>query len=241
MRARVAARKTAKMKKHLKRQPVRNPLDHPAHGHAHGSSGGEDSAAEPSENSAPGTSTDNATGTNTANEVTKRPMISVPSGWTPEDDRKYFDDRWKAVAIGRHVIALNHVAYGLHRLGATLVIGRRILLCAEVAIHHDAVVFLPLRRKVNLLDSALNAYPPPDEKRFLEAAKQCRIAVAESERILVKFATNPEGTTLRALCDASEWLVAAAWSLEESFWMEFDGSQALFANMDESWAGEIPD
>ena len=168
------------------------------------------------------------------------PAITVPNGGTTEKDRKYFDALWEAGEIGRHATALNNIAYGLHRLGATLVIGRRILLRAGDAAHHDAVVFLPLRRKVKLLNSALNAYPPPDEKRFLEAAKQCRIAVAESERILVKFATNPEGTTLRALCDASEWLVAAAWSLEESFWMEFDGSQTLFTDIDDTWAGEMP-
>ncbi|MEQ2005164.1 MAG: hypothetical protein ABMA26_00080 [Limisphaerales bacterium] len=197
--------------------------------------------AKPSEERRRTNSTADTAGTKTASAAFTVPTITVPDGWTPQRDREHFDSEWDSEDNKRHEAALDLVADGQHRLGATLIIGRGILLCAGGGDHHAAVVHLPLACQVSLLESALSACPPPDEDRFFAAAKECRIAVDESERILMKLASNPEGTTLWELCAASELLFLAAWKMEASFCMEFDGSQSLFADIDDSWDGETPD
>lgn len=227
------------MKDQMKNQALGTQPDHSAHSHSRRRTRA-GSAAEPRQDSTPRSSTADAAGTSAVSAALNPSAITVPDGWTPQRDREHFDSRWDSEDNKRHVAALDLVADGQHRLGATLVVGRSILLCAEGGADHAAIVYLPLACLVSLLESALGAYPPPGEDRFFVAAKKCRIAVAESERILMKLATNPEGTTLWELCMASDRLFTAAWSLEECFCMEFDGSQSLFTDIDDNWDAEIP-
>ncbi|MEQ2005161.1 MAG: hypothetical protein ABMA26_00065 [Limisphaerales bacterium] len=224
----------------MKKQALGTQPDHSAHSHSHRRTRA-GSATKPSQDYTPTSSTAHAAGTSAASAALNLPAITVPDGWTPQRDREHFDSQWDCGDNKRHEAALDLVADGQHRLGATLVVGRSILLCAGGGADHAAIVHLSLACQVSLLESALGAYPPPGEDRFFVAAKKCRIAVAESDRILMKLATNPEGTTLLELCVASEWLFKAAWGLEQCFRMEFDGSQSLFSDIDDTWDGEIPD
>ena len=197
------------MKKHLKKKPIGSASNRPTHRHAYRRTRA-GSAAEPRQDSTPRSSTADAAGTRTASAALTVSALTVPDGWTPQRDREHFDSEWDCEDNKRHEATLDLVADGQHRLGATLIIARGILLCAGGGDHHAAVVHLPLACQVSLLESALSACPPPDEDRFFAAAKECRMAVDESERILMKLASNPEGTTLWELCAASELLFLAA-------------------------------